>query len=422
MKSILDIKIYPLLYFFTKCYFICILFLYPYGVIIGGGNNFRLSDLMAIPILMLAGYLIYYLQTIKIYPLLNSILLIFISLEILFPFLGLMAGYAGVGAISNSLRMALIWLPFYMFVLISETSNMERFYVFFRKVLKFSVIVNFVYGLIQILVRLRFLPRDLLFTALFEEFAVDDHFRVTDGIRASGFFVNTTSLSTFGLLALGYFYSRFISKLQRIDGIFVIISFFLILLTTSRTAVFISFSILFFGWFFISNKLKIYSALIFVLFIICLFLTIDFYIGSEVIFNRFYRLMEGGASADLSFSARSDRIWPLVFQNLKFYEYGTLVSAVSKVGLIDSGYLTYYAQGKWPFLGVLLIMLFFFLFTSFKFIYQRGNYGLFLLFCLCLYLFGSMTVLNSIRNPLVIFFLIFALWLSDYNRKIKLHD
>ena len=169
---------------------------------------------------------------------------------------------------------------------------------------------------------------------------------------------------------------------------------------------------LFLGWIFFGKRQKALTALVFLSFAIFTLVLIDHYIGMDVLFGRFFRLLEGGAS-DKSFSARSERIWPKVFQKLEPYEYGTLVNAVSKVGLVDSGYLTYYAQGKWPFVVVLALLLVGSFVKSINLFFNKDNWGLFLVMGTVVYLGLTMVVLNPIRSPFAIFFLLFGLWLSE---------
>jgi hypothetical protein len=410
---LLRFKIIDILNFLVLAYLLSLIFLYPYGLPLIGSNNLRVSDLFAFPILGMAIILLIYKNKIYHYPILNSFVLIFILFELAYPILGLLVGYEGLGAIGNTLRMALIWLPFYFYILLSEPLKVQDLDKFLNIVLRYSIILNIIYGVIQIAVRIRMLPNSFLITKHLEPFAVDSHFRVVDGIRASGFFVNTTGLSVFAILAMSYFLASYIGKKNSWDGAFVLLSFLALILTTSRAGVITAFFILAVGWMFIPNRGKLVSILIFLLMGIMGYVIIDYYVGTEILFGRFTRLLEGGAATDRSFSHRTERIWPKVFQALEPFEFGTLVNAVTKVGLVDSGYLTYYAQGKWLFVLVLIIFLLGTLVKSLNIFWDRSNWGNFLVLSVVIYLGFTMVVLNPIRSPFVIFFLLFGLWLAE---------
>ncbi|TVP45036.1 MAG: hypothetical protein EA341_15665, partial [Mongoliibacter sp.] len=365
------------------------------------------------PIIGLAIILLFQRNAIHHYPVLNSFVLIFVLFELAYPILGLLVGYDGLGAIGNTLRMALIWLPFYLYILLSEPIRVDRLDGFLNTVLRYSIVLNIIYGVVQIGVRVRLLPYSFLITKHLEPFAVDSHFRVVDGIRASGFFVNTTGLSVFAILAMSYFLASYIGKKKTWDGIFVLLSFLTVVLTTSRAGVITALLILAMGWIFIPNRGKLISVIIFLLIGILGYFIIDHYVGLDVLFGRFTRLIEGGASTDRSFSHRTERIWPKVFQALESFEFGTLVNAVNKVGLVDSGYLTYYAQGKWPFVLALVIFLLGTLIKSLNIFWDRTNWGNFLVLAIVMYLGFTMVVLNPMRSPFVIFFLLFGLWMAE---------
>lgn len=413
---LLRFKIIDVLNVLILAYLLALFFLYPYGLPLIGSNNLRVSDLFAFPILGLAIILLVHKNKVYHYPILNSFVLLFILFELLYPILGLFVGYEGLGAIGNTLRMALIWLPFYLYILLSEPPKVLELDRFLNKVLRYSIVLNIIYGVIQIAVRIRMLPYSFLITKHLEPFAVDSHFRVVDGIRASGFFVNTTGLSVFAILSMSYFLASYIGKKKSWDGAFVLLSFLALVLTTSRAGVITAVIILTVGWIFIPNRGKLVSILIFLLMGVVGYFIIDLYVGTDVLFGRFTRIIEGGAATDRSFSHRTERLWPRVFQALESFEFGTLVNAVSKVGLVDSGYLTYYAQGKWPFILALIIFLIGTLIKSLNIFVDRANWANFLVLAIVIYLSFTMVVLNPLRSPFVIFFLLFGLWMAESHK------
>lgn len=407
------LKIIDILHVLLIGYILALIFFYPYGLPLVGSNNLRVSDLLAFPMLGLSIVLLVQRNKIYHYPVLNSFVFIFVFFELAYPILGLLVGYEGLGAIGNTLRMALIWLPFYFYILLSEPSKVWELDGFLNKVLRYSIVLNIIYGVIQIAVRIKVLPYSFLVTKHLEPFAVDSHFRVVDGIRASGFFVNTTGLSVFAILAMSYFLASYIGKKRSSDALFVLLSFLTLVLTTSRAGVFTGLAILALGWWFIPAKGKLVSLGVFFSVALVAYLLIDYYVGTDVLFGRFTRLLEGGATADRSFSHRTERLWPRVFQRLQAFEYGTLVNSVNKVGLVDSGYLTYYAQGKWPFVVALALFLLGTLVKSLNILLDRTNWANFLILAIVIYLIFTMVVLNPMRSPFVIFFLLFGLWMSE---------
>jgi hypothetical protein len=81
------------------------------------------------------------------------------------------------------------------------------------------------------------------------------------------------------------------------------------------------------------------------------------------------------------------------------------------VGLIDSGYLTYYIQGKWVFVASVVLMLAGQLAVGFWCL-RRPQFlpgGLMLLF-VSIYLTLAMVITNPLRMPVVIAFVVFAFW------------
>ena len=78
------------------------------------------------------------------------------------------------------------------------------------KTLKWIVILNMLYCFIQFLVLYDVLSMSVLLENYLVRWAVDSHYSVIDGLRASGFFINSTSLSIFGLISMAYFLSKYI--------------------------------------------------------------------------------------------------------------------------------------------------------------------------------------------------------------------
>lgn len=393
-------------------YLVAILFLYPYGVTIAGGN-FRLPDFVAAPVIFLSLATLFYKGKFYNYPLLLTTVALFIFAEIFFPFLAVIVGYDGLGAIGNSLRMSLIWLPMFSYAITNTPAEGKTIDSGVSRILRWTIIINLCYGILQMAVRATILPESILITKTLEPFAVDDHFRVQDGFRASGFFTNTSSLSIFGIISLSYFFAKYAYGKNRKDGLFALLGFVLILITLSRAAMFTAALVILICWLFLDYKTKVISSAVFAVALIILFFIVDHYIGVEILFNRIIFVIEFGLEYDNSFGARMYRIWPLALQELRAYPFGTFSSPTEKIGLIDSGYLTYYAQGKWVFIFILFLFLVSILIRGMKSFSNKRNWATIMLLSISLYIVGSMIVLIPLRSALIIFFLLFAVWMSE---------
>ena len=111
----------------------------------------------------------------------------------------------------------------------------------------------------------------------------------------------------------------------------------------------------------------------------------------------------------------------MILYQLRYYPWGTLVPTFKTLGIIDSGYLTYYAQGKWIFILGLLSSFIFILIASFKVKSSNKSWAVFLTRYLLVYLLFSMVVTNSMRSPTVIFALLFSLWFLSIHREQYAH-
>lgn len=396
-----------------KLYFISLLFFYPYGVALFGDNNIRITDLLAIPSILVSVFVLVLSKRVAHYSIMGSIVMIFILMEITLPLMGFLSGIEGLGALSNSFRMALIWLPLFLFVLTSSFDEFPKFDLFVNYVLRYTILINLFYGVIQLGVKIKIVPRSFLLTELFTPYAVDDHFRVTDGFRASGFFTNTSTLSIFGILCVVYFISRFLKYKNRTDSIFIFISLMVLLITLSRAAFISVIPTFFIAWFFLNPKLKVMSLVAFFLFIVIVYLLVDYYVGVDVLFRRVFFLFNNNAVEDSSFSKRFYTIWPRALQRLEAYPFGTLVSPTTKIGLIDSGYITYYAQGKIFSILILVAFLGILFYQGLKCFIRSDQWTRIMLLGIIIYTIGTMVVLIPLKSPLIIFFILFAVWGID---------
>ena len=95
----------------------------------------------------------------------------------------------------------------------------------------------------------------------------------------------------------------------------------------------------------------------------------------------------------------------------------SLIQAPRTLPLIDSGYLTYYLQGKWVSVAALSLLL-----AGHWFIGLRAYFGpavrrvgVMTLF-LGIFLTIALAISNPLRSPLVIFFIVYSFWRLDLER------
>jgi hypothetical protein len=130
-----------------------------------------------------------------------------------------------------------------------------------------------------------------------------------------------------------------------------------------------------------------------------------------VAFSRFQRLADAGLLEDRSFGERVYDTWPTALAAARDYHFGTLIQAPRALPLIDSGYLTYYLQGKWLFVAAVVVLLAgqWLLGLRAFFGARSQRLGLMTLF-LAIFLTGALIISNPLRSPLVISFVVFSLW------------
>lgn len=390
-----------------KIYFISLLFLYPYGI---KELGLRITDIIAIPLIFLGLLIIFKKKEINNIIFLLPIIPLFLF-EIIYPLLGVIY-FSSYEPINSSLRMLLLYFPILLFCFTTNQQELVKFDQYIEKILKIAVWCNLIYSVIQNLVIVNLLPRFFLITELLIPYAVDDHFRVIDGIRASGFFVNTTALAIFSAVAMIYFSAKYLASKSIKYSIYILISILLVILTTSRAILLVT--MLFLLILIIAALIKLKSISRVLRMIIGLtiggliaYIYLQKMFDLDVFFERLTRIGEGGLENDLSFSYRSDYLWPHVLSEASKHFFGTLENSQKVIGLIDSGYLTYYAQGK--FIGIacvalLLIQIFIIAFKYFRF---KTKWGLFLIGILTLILIAAV-VNNPFRSPIIIFFLCYG--------------
>jgi hypothetical protein len=394
--------------FFTF-YLISLVTLVPYGI--PGGANIRVTDLFALMLLSSGFLLLLYGRTLS-YRIFIVPLLLFIFLEFYTPIAGMIL--YGTSSITTSIRTILMWGPILLYWgLMDENENIEKRLDF---VLKLGLSINFLLAMMQLVISLGFLPEALLPTYYLQVFAVDEHYKLYEPFRSSGLFVNSTGLALFSTLAFIFYYSRMLTGIKR-TTVWTFMAFILVLLTTSRTAVVFMVLIIFLGLFFANAKTKITVSISMTILIGILLYILDTYVGLESFFWRFQRIYDSGLLEDVSFGHRLNVLWPSALEAVKDLPFGTLSSSPIVLGVIDSGYLTYYTQGKWIFIFVLLYLLFYMFIKIFKRVKleELKWIKLFISF-LAFYILLTMVVGNPMRIQIVIVFIILSFMLFEQLR------
>jgi hypothetical protein len=276
----------------------------------------------------------------------------------------------------------------------------------------FAVIVNLIYGIIELAIYFEYLPSFINFRVYLTNFAPEERF-LRNRMMSFGFFQNSTAYEFFGFIAFIHCLSR-VSNIDSGKGkyfLFSLFSFAIIVLSTSRTllaAAFIYFS--FFSD--VAQKTRWNLLLAFVFSVVSAAILISLFSLQFTLFSRFTRLVEGGLEGDYSLNMRLTTLWPNALEF--YYDLGhpTFTNPSKFVGTIDSGYLTYLIQGGWLMLFTIFSFLLFLLFVILRRIFLsslRSYYNYFLLFLL-VYIALGMLISNPLRNPTVIVFLCFAVF------------
>lgn len=397
-------------------YLASLLYLYPYGVPLGGSASIRAPDILGLLCLALGACVLMYKRRVRADLVFLAIAGPFVILELVSPTIGAFAYRKPVDAVS-SLRMAILWLPMIMLAAFRAPAAEPAFRRRFRGLLVVSLWLNIPYAIVQIAADFGVAPSWLVFTRFLEPWAVDRHFDVVVGLRPAGFFVNTTALSVFGIVCLCFFYAMYVAGRSRKDLWYAMLSLFLVVLTTSRVAFAAAALILALGWFGLSGGRRMALLAILAAGAAAILVAIENTIGLEETFYRFTRLAESGLLADVSFGHRVRDTWPRAIAISGSYPLGTWISAPRVAQLIDSGYLNYYIQGRWAFIGAIGLMLACQWTLGLRRLREpRHRPGALMLLFVTAYLTLGLVITNPARSPLVIAFLVLAYWVLREER------
>lgn len=391
-------------------YLASLLFLYPYGIVVGGEASMRPTDLLALAAIVPACGAILVSGKLRLPPLVFGIVGAFLVLELALPFVGAV-GYRRPGDVASSLRMAMLWMPMILLTMLAPGLRSIHFEERLARLLSATLWINLGYSVLQVATALGYFPRDFLPTSWLEPWSVDANYRVFQGLRPSGFFANSTSLSVFGIVCLSFYYARYVSTGSRRELLYSFLATLVVIVSTSRTAYIACAAILFCGWWHLHGERKAMLAALTAAGAVAVLVAIDRTVGIDVAFSRIQRLADVGLFEDSSFGARFYQIWPAALESARDYPFGTIVQAQRILPLIDSGYLNYYLQGKWPFIAALAVLLSGLWLLGLRAFFGRSSErpGIALLF-LAIFLTGALVISNPLRSPLMIFFIVFSLW------------
>ncbi len=404
-------------------YFLAILYVYPYGVPVAEDVNLRPPDLLALGLLVLGFAAICMRGEVRADTLVFGVAGAFLLLEIALPVVGAV-GYRRVTDAVGSIRMAMLWLPMVFLTMLVPGSASVRFEETLSRILAFTLWANVAYALLQLAASMGVVPHAALPTTWLEPWSVDKNFDPIQGIRPAGFFANSTALSVFGMVCLCFYYSRYVAAGVRKDLMYTLLAVVIVVFSTSRAAYATCAAILLAGWFSLRGDRRTLIAAIGVVGVVGLLAIVQATVGIDVAFSRFQRLADVGLLADPSFGSRVYDIWPRALEAARDYRFGTLIQAPRALPLIDSGYLNYYLQGRWVFLAAVAVLVGGLWFVGLRsWLGPVSRRGCVLALFLAIYLTGALAISNPLRNPLMILFLVYALWrVSAEQRSLWLRE
>jgi hypothetical protein len=288
----------------------------------------------------------------------------------------------------------MLWLPMVFLTMLAPSWRSVQFEESLAKLLAVTLWLNLAYAVLQVAAAIGVVPRQLLITEWLQPWAVDHNYNVIQGLRPAGFFNNSTALSVFGIVCLCFFYARHVSSGARKDLVYALVAIGIVVLSTSRAAYAACAAIIFAGWWHLDRPQVHALTAILVAGGAGPLILVQETIGVEVVSTGSSALRRA-ACWRMNRLVRVHQIWPAALAAARDYTFGTLIQPTRALPLIDSGYLTYYLQGKWPFVAALAALL-----SSFWYFGLRAFFGLksqrfgILALFLAIYLAGALLISN----------------------------
>ncbi|WP_083491506.1 O-antigen ligase family protein [Thauera sp. 27] len=341
-----------------------------------------------------------------------------LALLSLFPILGYLFGIVSIVDYSASLRWALVLGV--AALLLGWADFFSRAEVAFARSLLLAGCLNVIYGTAMLLEMLGLLP-SAVFPHNNPTIVELLNWKVDHFMRVPALFSGPNQLGWYALsvfiLAIGFIYQRSGSRLiwYWVAGLHL----YLLFLSTSRTAVIALFVV---GFLFFSIFLRdiqferVSRRLIITVFSLCFFLTSIFAVGNQFeVFRldglaRAFAVLSGDLGGDGSFQ---DRLYYWrealdVFYS-DFSPLGTMAAPTHFVGVIDSGWLSYFIQGGPILVASFSLVLIFVTFYGFRKFYVEGSYIGLSLSCLAIALAVGQITLSPFHYLPVLFIFIFSL-------------
>jgi hypothetical protein len=295
------------------------------------------------------------------------LLLLHLLVLSIYPLFGVLKG---VLDLSVSLRWFEMFVFVIIFIILINPSRILVISVFGRALL-IAGILNLIYGLLMLLEFIGIVNFILPHHYLADVF----NWKVDHYIRVPALFSGPNQLGWYAvlvaILSIGVLLERSQLVNKKLWSIVLLIHFFLLIISTARTAIMAFFAVAIFFYFITFVRSMFFGfinkKLIQILILLLALSALTFVVGNY--FNVFrlsgleraFLVFFEGSSSDGSFSKRLD-LWNHAL-NIYFndhYPFGTIITPTLYTGTIDSGWISYFVQS-----GVLYVLTFsLFIFSS----------------------------------------------------------
>lgn len=391
-------------YFFNLS-FLLLLTLLCFSDIHIPGTSVRIIELFSILFIFCSVFVICKYGIPKLNPLYLLLFAPFFLYEISYPLLKFNL---------SGIRFIIYYItPYLMFYYYFNHLRKENFANNLKTIVKFFIVINFSMLCFQYLDRFSGLDIYKTIRLILSPFynAEDTGFA---GTRATGMFSNAT-----GLAIAAYLVHLYLLSSKGVSKFWISLNLALIFFSGSRVVILCV--LLSFVYLFFISKASKKLATILVLTLLCAILWYyNIFEYLNMFIERFSRLIEYGLLNDYSLNHRISTLWgPPIEYSLDRY-YGTVYNPVQKFIVIDSGYITYFAQGGFPFL---LVLFGFLAALLMKVIILRNeinsNFNVrFFAINLYVFLIIAMIISNPMRDYLVLFAIVFVI-LYPQHKHIK---
>lgn len=355
----------------------------------------------------------------------ETLIAIYFLLLFTLPIYGLIIDANQLAALSSSIR----WIVLFIFLIIIKRYFKYQIISDFKNAFAFVIITNVCYAFLQYMELVGFIPYGILPHHFLAETTFAQSIKET-AFRATGLQVGPNQLGWIGIFGVLFFFNKYIVEHKNKDLIFSLFSLCAILLSASRTAliagiVSISFCFLINLIQFIrENKFSFpRNTLILLITMPIIILAVVILICSHPnlgYIRRAFLIFSQGASADGSFLKRVDNYW---ISGLDlFFERPVLGWGFDPTILvghpIDSGWISYLAQGGVFLTFSFAILLFYTAFRSLnEFFRNSRNFIPLVVFSYSLSIFIGSFLLSPFHYLFnnIVFFMMFFFYKNSIN-------